>query len=44
MKTSALLQGIVAATSLLAVSTLMSEMNRPRPKAAEFDTQPIPSP
>ena len=37
MKTSSLLQVIIAATSVLAASQLMSEMSRPRPKTAEFD-------
>jgi hypothetical protein len=37
MNTSTLLKAIVAGTSFLAAPLLMSEMSRPRPKAAEFD-------
>ena len=44
MKTSTLLNVIVAGTSLLVAPTLRSELSRPGPKAKEFDSQPIPSP
>ena len=37
MKISTLLKVIIAGTSVLAAPPLMSELSRPRPKAAEFD-------